>query len=153
MPTYETVPDCFGNSVFCDDIRLEVGSKISFIGTYRGTMYIQGGFPFVLPKFGLAARFAQRSDIYDPNLRVWIFLPGNDTDDAPSIEAKFPEGEAPTASLAAGAYFTSETHMIIAPFVLESPGAIRVRILRQDKLYKVGQLKVELAPAPPQPAS
>ena len=37
-------------SIFCDDIRQEVGNKISYIGCYVGQMIVSQ-FPIVLPKF------------------------------------------------------------------------------------------------------
>lgn len=56
--------------LFCDDIRLEVGNKPSFMGVYTGEMVFPAdsppGLQIVIPKFGIL---------------VWLFC---DKDDAPS---------------------------------------------------------------------
>ncbi|MBE9555018.1 MAG: hypothetical protein IMF05_16250, partial [Proteobacteria bacterium] len=40
----------FAYSLFCDDIRNEVGNKLSFMGVYSHVLYVPR-MPFVLPKF------------------------------------------------------------------------------------------------------
>jgi hypothetical protein len=32
-------PDVWGYTIFCDDIREEIGGKVSLIGIYAGTMH------------------------------------------------------------------------------------------------------------------
>jgi hypothetical protein len=39
----------YGYSIFCDDIRTEIGEKLSFIGVYNGVLLLPE-FPFTLPK-------------------------------------------------------------------------------------------------------
>lgn len=43
------------HSVFCDDIRLEVGNKLSFMGSYFGTLIVPS-FPFDLPRLSALIR-------------------------------------------------------------------------------------------------
>jgi hypothetical protein len=43
-----------GFTIFCDDIRRELGGKITLVGIYRAEMLIQGKLPIVLPKLGIA---------------------------------------------------------------------------------------------------
>lgn len=42
-------------SIFCDDIRHEVGGKLSYIGVYS-TSLIVSAFPIILPKFCVSLR-------------------------------------------------------------------------------------------------
>jgi hypothetical protein len=78
------IPEIYGYTIFCDDIRQEVGGKISFVGVYSGTMFVHGEFPVTLPKFAFGISLMQRREILEPNIQVQIFLPG-DPEDSPSI--------------------------------------------------------------------
>ena len=41
--------DCFGNVIFCDDVRYELSDKeTSYMGAYRGLIRIQGVAPIVV---------------------------------------------------------------------------------------------------------
>jgi hypothetical protein len=42
-------------TIFCDDIRHEVGGKLSYIGVYSGRLLVPG-FPLSLPKLCVAVR-------------------------------------------------------------------------------------------------
>ncbi len=42
-------------TIFCDDIRHEVGGKLSYIGVYSSSMYVNK-FPAILPKIGLSVK-------------------------------------------------------------------------------------------------
>lgn len=37
---------------FCDDIRYEVGNKVTLVGLYNGTLFLQE-FPALIPRFGI----------------------------------------------------------------------------------------------------
>lgn len=41
------------HSIFCDDIRHEVGGKISYIGAYSGRLFVPS-FPVIVPKLCIA---------------------------------------------------------------------------------------------------
>jgi hypothetical protein len=83
-------PDYSASTIFCDDIRHEIGGKTSCIGIYSGTMYVHSAFPIILPKFCMSVTYVQRSKIFlDEPIKIKIFLPG-DEDDTPSIEAEIP---------------------------------------------------------------
>ena len=86
-------PDFYGHTIFCDDIRREVGEKASYIGVYTGHMLVPGNFPLLLPKFGFAMHYIQRTRSYIPPTKFLIFLPGTSPDnpDNPSIELEVVE--------------------------------------------------------------
>ena len=44
-----------GHALFCDDIRFEVGNKLSFMGVYTTDIGVNSTFPCVLAKLGLQA--------------------------------------------------------------------------------------------------
>src|SRR4030095_11746465 len=84
-------PDLVGHTIFCDDIRQEVGGKFSYIGVYSGQMIIHGTCPVTLPKLCLAITFTQRREIFVANIGIQIFLPGEADDETQSIRADFQE--------------------------------------------------------------
>ncbi len=45
-------------TIFCDDLRQEVGNKVSYMGVYQGMMFVPA-FPVALPKLcaAVTARF------------------------------------------------------------------------------------------------
>lgn len=66
------------NCVFCDDVRHEIGNKVSLIGIYGGEMLIQtSALPVLLPKLGVHVFI--NTPIKKPFKRatVWIVTPSN----------------------------------------------------------------------------
>ena len=55
-------PEAYGYTIFCDDIRAEVGGKLTYVGSYSGTMLVHGSFPTIVPKLALGMVYLQRRD-------------------------------------------------------------------------------------------
>jgi hypothetical protein len=149
-------PDVHGYTIFCDDIRQEMGGKISFMGVYSGTMFIHGEFPFTLPKFGFGITLMQRREILEPNIQVKIFLPG-DAEETPSISTQASETvegtvAAQTAAAVEGLPMGDERvvamhmHLIAAPLIFKEPGIMKVRALRRGDLIRLGSIRVVSQP-------
>jgi hypothetical protein len=147
-------PDFFGTTIFCDDIRQEVGGKITFIGYYGIEMVIHGVFPAVLPKFAFGVNFFQRRTVFEPKIGIRIFMPG-DPDDAPSITAdmshpnpddvlKTPPSPSKPGEISSIAMMAN---LVFSPFTISGPGSIKVRIERRGDLVRAGALVVSPPPA------
>jgi hypothetical protein len=87
-------------------------------------------------------------EIFRPDIGARIFLPG-DADDKASIEAEVQnpadkeiQKVAPMADKERGPYAMMATHFMFAPFVIPEPGLIKVRILRDGVLHRIGSLMV-----------
>ena len=151
MVTEAPIADCFGNVIFCDDVRYEVGSKVSYMGTYRGLIRIQGVAPVALPKFVFVVRFWQKRGEYVPGLPIWIFLPGDDFN-KPSIIAQLPsepleqvpENKALENLGDPIPYIQTEAHFAFGPLVIPTNGILKVRALYRDQLVRLGTLRVEI---------
>ena len=152
-------PECNGSVIFCDDVRAELGGKVSFMGVYDGRMFLHGALPFVLAKFCIVIRFAQRRATFVPNVALRIYLPG-DADDRPSFEVEVPAEEgakgAQAAFEAANSLPAADTEYIamlatvpFSPMTLERTGEIRVQIIRDNVIHRIGKLEVHLAPNQP----
>jgi hypothetical protein len=151
-------PQVYGYTVFCDDIRQEIGGKFSYIGVYSGFMFVNGSFPITLPKLCLAITFLQRREILDANIGLRIYLPGETDDDAPSIQADLQEQKEgivaeQTAAEVAGlpkpdiSFVAMHAKMLFSPVVITQAGDIRVRAVRKGELIRLGGLRVAMAPA------
>ena len=150
-------PEIFGHTVFCDDLRFELDGKITLVGSYNGTMLIRGEFPITLPKFAVSVFFLQSKAVYEPKLTLKVFLPG-DSADAASVEVEVePPPETPLFSNEEKANVGVRANIIMSPLVINSPGAIKVRMQRQGQLHPIGSLAVvavdaTLSNAPPPPS-
>ncbi len=154
-------PDVYGYTIFCDDIRQEVGGKIFFIGAYTGTMIVHVPFPASLSIFAMGIVLLQRKSVFVPKIGLRIFLPG-DPDDAPSIQAEANEtaegaiaaataAEAETLhpdthELEADRYVISHSYLKFAQLVIKQPGVVKVRGLIGDDMIRLGALRVSPPP-------
>jgi len=142
MPPYASIPDFYGYSMFCDDIRSEVGNKISYMGIYSGPMIFKAKYPLLLPKFIISIHFFQKREVFVTPV-VWIFLPG-DPDDKPTVMQEFPlETAMPPEG---GEYIYLQTNVAFVPLTLQKDGAIKVRILRNGELHRIGALSIQTEP-------
>lgn len=46
------------SAIYCDDIREEVGDKLSYMGVYGQTLFVRSGFPIVIPKLCVVVTFS-----------------------------------------------------------------------------------------------
>ncbi len=155
------VPDVFGSTVFCDDIRQEVTGKLFYIGVYHGAMLVNAKFPLTLPRFCFSISLSQKATIATPLIAIKIFVPG-DADDSPSIEGQMDENT--EGAFQKGADMNAElfgvpkserlitttfSNMVFDNFVLKEAGSIRVRADIDGKRYRLGSLRVSQAPQTP----
>jgi hypothetical protein len=133
--------------VWCDDIRLEIGSKRSFMGVYGPILYVNE-MPAVLSKLCVWITF--RTPYAEP-LKSLVFRVLDDDDvmvDAPmddeQLKAAFaqhvPGDEAADASVGI------EVQLVISPFKIDAPKALRVRVIADGVEYKGARLKIETGP-------
>lgn len=155
MPTLLEAPDFVGHSIFADDLRMEVDGKLTYVGAYRSRMYVNGTFPFTLPKFAIDVYFSQRKDLFVPNLRILVLLPG-DPDDKPSVQAELTEVSEGAATeklsqdqLPDSHYIMLSAGMVLSPLIIKQTGTISVRVLRNDELHRCGSLSVLQGTIPP----
>jgi hypothetical protein len=147
----------FATTIFCDDIRPELGGKFSYMGVYFGVMYVRK-FPITLPKFCLAVTFYEPKELTERRevpVVVKIYFPN--AGDEPSIVGELgpPGKEAlgllPPSELPAEPDVPQLTiaHSIFmhSPFSVQEPGRIRVRCQYPDgTAIKAGSLRIEHQP-------
>ncbi len=138
---------------FSDDIRQEIGDKISLNGIYEDAVILHGSPPFTIPKLCVSIRYYQRpSDGYDP-IRLVIERKGEnnievlgsiDIDRSPFKNAEFPtddEADDPQIKLAMNAVF--------APLVVTRSGRLKVFIEDNGKRLRVGSMMFKFSSTQP----
>lgn len=138
-----TPPTPYGYTVFCDDVRHEVGNKLSYIGIYPDKIVVHAPFPAKLAKFAFAVLYIEGQEESTEPVTLKIWLPG-DPEDAPFFSHPVPieelrnrPGSLPDELLYA--------HMIVAPapLILREAGLIKVRAYRADLEIKLGTMRVD----------
>ncbi|SRR5581483_5968388 len=138
----------FGHAIFCDDIRLEQGGKVTLVGVYSGVMFIHRDFPFSVPKFGIRVFYSERLESFGREpiaIRVsatWM------PDGMALIEGDVPvdqlraQGFQQTDALPPAEYATVGMHMMFAPLLIPMPGIIKVRAYRGSHKIRLGALRI-----------
>jgi hypothetical protein len=156
--------DVYGYTLFCDDIRFEANGTRTLVGMYVSPMFIHANFPVTLPKFGFAITLLQRKDVFNPNVAIRIFLPG-DSDEHASIQAALGEptpgaikneldkGQIPEV-IGERLYVAMRGNFIFAPFPIQVAGTIKVRAVIGDNIYRLGSMTLynPAVQEPPKPA-
>jgi len=144
--TSERVAFC----VFCDDVRPEVGNKLSLMGLYGGDMIAPGPAPVVLSKLCIVLWII--ADIDDPPQRVGVrvLMPPDESErvklDLPPLGVLVhPEG---------ALRLHAQAVIPMTPFLLDREGFIQVMVETERETLRAGRLMVRFVdPAPsPEPA-
>jgi hypothetical protein len=144
--------DPFGYSIFCDDIRVEIDQKLTFVGAYSAAMVVHGQFPATLPKLGFSITLFEPIELAKARTEeviVNIYLP-NDPDDKPTFTINLPPNpdqveldERECANEDGPLLMIMNANLISAPLVIKGPGLIKVRALYGGKVIRLGSLKVK----------
>jgi hypothetical protein len=132
-----------GYTIFCDDIRREVGGKLTLVGIYRSEMVIPADLPIVLPKLGLAILVQALTKAPLNKFKLLIYLPG-DTE-SPSLTAELVARQQSMRS-----FETTEdkdvaatfTELLLSPVEIKQEGHISARIEIEGKIFPIGSLRV-----------
>jgi Family of unknown function (DUF6941) len=140
-----------GYTIFCDDIRAEQGNKFSLMGIYRAEMLVHQPFPVTVPKLGFYVVHREDPTVPLHKMQLRIYVPG-DPDDKPSYSADVEPmaAGAPPQPPAPDTRRTFLAHVLLNGVVLKEEGRIRVRMHHEDKVVKLGSLRIKHAPQPQQ---
>lgn len=144
----------FGYSIFCDDIRNEVGGKLSFIGCYSSVIFVTQKLPFVLPKFCIHSYVVTTAEDPFRSVSIRCYVPGHEE---PILDEKIETPQLPAqrlmaseleAGVSAPRQIVASASLVLSPFELSAPGLIRVRAVvdgATDEL-SLGALRVVAQP-------
>ena len=136
--------------VFCDDVRFELGNKMSLMGMYQADIIIGANPPTVLPKLVIAIWVL--SDIDDPiqKMTTIVLAPPNQTE---FIRAEI-EGAAPPSR-----FFEDSKKIIIHQviplinFPIMEAGVIEVLLETDRGSFRAGRLRVSFVDPEDNPGS
>lgn len=156
----EPTPPVYGSSIFCDDIRIEINAKHSFIGVYPHALSISGNFPAVLPKLCIATYLYEINDLAcsrDWEIPIFVLGPGQSIDN-PILRGNIPP---PPENIKVSPdikieempqlYMISAMTIVFQPLIINTAGFLRVRAQYKDKIIKLGSLRIEHVPTIPTP--
>ena len=146
--------DMFGYSIFCDDIRYEMGGKVSFIGVYTGVMLLSQAYPQVLPKLCIRATLVASAANPPKNVSILLYLPHDSENPATSAELPI-QGFEPLRPKdipedGSEKKLQVSFEFVLSPFEVTKPGYIRLRAIADGEEVKLGSLAVGLGPDPSQ---
>lgn len=134
-------------TVFCDDIRHELGGKLSYIGVYSGMLFVPT-FPATLSKLCLAMNVLTPAERPFAKLTVRLLkdedvLVEGTLDDAQlSAAVDLPADDA----IAKDRILALQSIIVFSPFILEGPCTLRVRAETEEGELRGPGLRVEQAP-------
>jgi hypothetical protein len=139
----------FGFSLFCDDIRQEVGGKLSLMGLYQSDMVFPKDttFPLILPKFVIFVKYYESTGTFSEDLTLKITLPGDQADSA-SITRVISRSELDNTPLRypktddSEPLYTVNFPMVFNPFILSNTGYISVRMYCGQEKTRLGRLMI-----------
>lgn len=124
--------------VFCDDIRFEMGNKISLMGIYTGVLNVDQSFPLALPKFGVVVWVISDFDDFPANMITTIVLPGGHE----LVRLESPTSMAPVPpELQEGAQKAILSQAIpLSPLPLLQEGMMEVWVETEKEKLRAGRL-------------
>jgi hypothetical protein len=141
----------WGTSIFCDDIRAEIGGKTSLMGIYHTDMIFPVDFPLIIPKFVVFVKYFESISDSREDLILKVFLPGDDKD-KPTFSHLFKRAELDTKPPSYSPIeedveyvFTINFPVVFSPFHIQKEGVVRVRMQRGNVTTKIGALMLRKA--------
>ncbi len=134
----------FLTATYCDDIRNEVGNKLSLMGCYQGDLLVQS-FPAMLPKLCVFASIVTPKERPFKSLALRVVL----DNDHELARMEFPEAGLADAAKNNDVTSTRKTFnaaIAFAPFVIEKPMSIRVVATTEDGEMIGPRLLVKVLP-------
>jgi hypothetical protein len=139
-----------GHVIFCEDIRSEIGSKLSFMGSYMDNMLVTQPFPVTIQKLSLFITYIEKLDAKREKVAIKIFLPG-DPEDKPTGVSEIPMDEIlantpkTTVSGKEGKKIVVRFALVLSPLVIKEAGEIVVSAHHDDDSFELGKLDVSNA--------
>lgn len=136
-------------TIFCDDIRHEIGGKFSYIGVYTGQMFVPS-FPITLPKLCLAMSVITSAETPFHKLVMRILKDDAVLAEAALDDTQLSNGVEAVAEVPEDARKERvqllQSMFVFSPFQLEVPCALRVRIETESGELRGVGLRIEKAP-------
>lgn len=128
-----------GFVTFCDDIRYEIGNKVSYMGVYRSELFAEN-YPLLLPKFALAIHYTQGIDLPRPAVKIRVFYEPDAGEVVELATLEMPENAEPKAGEFSGDLVAASFEVVFSPLNVPGPGLLRARAYREGAEIRLGSL-------------
>lgn len=139
----------YAHAVYCDDIRMELGNKLSLMGIYDADLFVPE-VPITIPKLCIFLSVVTPASNPFQSLTVRVLK-----DEEVLLEAKIPEESlsqslkdqpAEIASIPAGDKLVGiKMSFVLAPFTVDRPFFLRVRALTETEELRSSALSIKVA--------
>lgn len=126
-------------SIWCDDVRLEVGNKVSYMGVYLNELFVPS-FPFVLEKLCLSCQVKTPINSPFKSLKLLIsknYEFNNDATDELLAEVNMSDSLISQNSLLIESpptmrFISANTHIILKDLVIDKPFLFIVKAITEN---------------------
>ncbi|MFZ1547157.1 MAG: hypothetical protein WAT12_08655 [Candidatus Nitrotoga sp.] len=139
------------HTIYCDDVRLEVGNKQSLMGIYSGDLLVSE-FPVALPKLCIIVNLVTSIDKPLKELTIKVTKDNETLIEVPVTSEKLSE---PQSSIVQNGDMNNTDRRIalnftltIAPFTIEKECILRVRAVTESGELKGNALKIKSGQLP-----
>lgn len=137
--------------VFCDDLRVEIGNKLSFMGVYSGDMIFPPGappgVPVVVPRFAIIAWLISDIDDMPERVLLKVTTPPGSTEIFRN-EISGDQIPSPGVPREGSTRYVLQITMPITNLPLQSDGNIEVIIETERETLRAGRLRVVIPRSP-----
>lgn len=138
--------------IYCDDIREEVGGKVSYMGIYQGDMYIPS-LPTLLPKLCIAVNivtsisnpFRKLSVKVEKGMEGEELLSTGDMDLSNLTTPRKDENEDPGNE---NAFLIMRMAFVLSPFQVEKPTILRILVETEHGTIRGRALRIKTQNTP-----
>ncbi|MGY5776566.1 DUF6941 family protein [Rhizobium sp. LEGMi135b] len=136
----------YGYCIFCDDVRTEIGEKLSFIGVYSGVLMLPE-FPISLPKFCVHVNLITLATEPYRSIVLRCIAPG---DRQPLLEERLDAAQLSEQREVMEDAEASDipinvvvgASLVFSPLRLRQPGLLTVSAIIDDKPAEIASLRV-----------
>ena len=135
----------FVHAIFCDDIRQEIGNKVSLMGCYQGELFVPF-VPLMLPKLCVQVTIFTTVERPLKSLTVRLDQGANQLAvidfSGDELARAIPPATEDTIRLA------TSVGMMLAPFTITEPGELRVMVITEEGEMLGPRLRLKAMPQP-----
>ena len=150
-----------GFTIYCDDIRSEIGGKTTLVGCYNGLMEIQGVMPVTIPKFGISVHLMiaelEQAIFARPDIELIVYGTSEEIISSTKIDLSKMTGtsievnnfstpiletQKKLSEEKSEKFLSLNFNFLLSPINFEKEGFIRTRVKIGKKILKIGSLMI-----------
>lgn len=135
--------DRFVHAIFCDDMRQEIGNKVSFMGCYQGELFVPF-VPLMLPKLCVQVTISTTVERPIKSLTVRLDQGANQLAAMEVPTDGFARSIPPVREDATRLFVS--VGVMLSPFIIAEPGELRVVVITEEGEMPGPRLRIKVTP-------